>query len=181
MEAHLQMSWSEALLLRGDLTQAKQQLERALWLEEKDHPEGLGVTALLLRLGNVAERQDNLDEADRLYRRAYDLLLRAAPGSGGEAAAANNLAVITGRRGDLAQAELYAARALAIREKLTPSGDAIIPSLLNYGDHSLCPRRLRRRRGHFPTRQEDPRKSPARKRGIGNDAAQSRRDRQRAR
>jgi CHAT domain-containing protein/tetratricopeptide (TPR) repeat protein len=134
MEAHLLMSWSETLLLRGDAARARQQLAKALELEEKGHPEGLGVATVLLRLGNVAERQDDLEEADRLYHRAYDLVLRLAPGSGGEAAAANNLAVSTGRRGDLAQAELYAARALAIREKLTPSGYAIIPSLLSYGN-----------------------------------------------
>lgn len=134
VESHLRMAWSEAFVLRGDLSQARQQLERALALEEKDHPDGLGVAAVLLRLGNVAEKQDDLEEAERLYRRADTLILRAAPGSGGEAAAANNLAVITGRRGDLAQAEIHAARALAIREKLTPSGEAIIPSLLSYGN-----------------------------------------------
>lgn len=133
VEEHLQMSWSEALLLRGNFAQARQQLEKALSLEEKDHPESPGVATVLTRLGNVAERQDNLEEADRLYRRAYDLVLRVAPGGGAEAAAANNLAVATGRRGDLAQAEVYAARALAIREQLTPSGDAIIPSLVGYG------------------------------------------------
>jgi CHAT domain-containing protein/tetratricopeptide (TPR) repeat protein len=132
-EVHLLLSWSNELLPHGDLTQARQHLERALSLEEKDHPEGMGVVALLLRLGNVAERQDNLEEADRFYRRAYDLVLRVAPGSGGEAAAANNLAVSATDRGDLAQAELFAVRALAIREKLTPSGEAIIPSLVGYG------------------------------------------------
>jgi CHAT domain-containing protein len=133
-EAHLRMSWSEAFVLRGDLSQARQQLERALSLEERDHPNGLGFVTVLLRLGNVAEKQDNLDEAERLYRSAHELVLRVAPGSGGEAAAANNLAVITGRRGDLAQAESHAARSLEIREKLTPSGEAIIPSLLAYGN-----------------------------------------------
>ncbi len=134
VEARLYMSWSEALLSRGDLTQARQQLERALSLEEKEGQEGLGVVTVLTRLGNVFERQDNLEEADRLYRRAYELVLHTAPGSGSEAATANNLAVVTGRRGDLAQAESYAARALAIREKLTPAGEAIIPSLLGYGN-----------------------------------------------
>lgn len=134
VESHLRMAWSEAFIQRGDLSQARQQLERALSLEEKDQPDGLGVATVLLRLGNVAEKQDDLEEAERLYRRADALILRTAPGSGGEAAAANNLAVITGRRGDLAQAEAHAARALAIREKLTPSGEAIIPSLLSYGN-----------------------------------------------
>jgi CHAT domain-containing protein/tetratricopeptide (TPR) repeat protein len=134
MEAHLLMSWSETLLLRGDGKRATQQLERALALEERGHPESLRVATVLLRLGNVAEKQDHLEEADRLYRRGYDLVLRLAPGSGGEAAATNNLAVSTGRRGDLAQAETYMSRALAIREKLTPSGYAIIPSLLSYGN-----------------------------------------------
>ena len=133
VEARLLISWSEAFVLRGDLTQARQQLESALSLRESEHPDGMGVMTVLLRLGNVTERQDDLETADRLYRRAYDLVLRDAPGSGGEAAAANNLAVASGRRGDLAQAEVYAARALAIREKLTPTGDAIGPSLLNYG------------------------------------------------
>jgi len=134
VEAHLRMSWSEAFVRRGDLAQARKQVERALWLEEKDHPESPRVVTVLVRLGNVIEKQDNLEEADRLYRRAHDLVLSAAPGGGAEAATANNLAVSTGRRGDLAQAEVYAARALAIREKLTPSGDAIIPSLLGYGN-----------------------------------------------
>ena len=134
VEAHLQMSWSEMLTQHGDYSKARQHLEQALRIEEKDHPESPSVVTVLTRLGNVAERQDNLEEAERLYRRAYDLALRVAPGGGAEAATANNLAVITGRRGDLAQSERYAASALAIREKLTPAGDAIIPSLVGYGD-----------------------------------------------
>ncbi len=133
VEEHLRMSWANALVLHGEATQARQHLEQALKLEEKNHPESLGVVTLLTQFGNVAERQDNLDEAGRLYQRAYDLVIRAAPGSGSEAAATNNLTVIMGRRGNLAQAEAYATRTLAIREKLTPSGDAIIPALQNYG------------------------------------------------
>lgn len=134
VETHLQMSWSEAFLQRGNTAESRQRLEGTLQLEEKHHPEGLGIVALLHRLGNVAVRQDHLDEADRLYQRACDLVLRSAPGSGGEAASASNLALTSGLRGDLALVERYAARALAIREKLTPSGEAIIPSLVNYGN-----------------------------------------------
>lgn len=133
-EPHLQMEWSEWLLQRSEFQRARQQLERALSLMEQARPESLGVSTVLVRLGNVLERQDDLDEAERLYRRAFDLVLRLAPGSGAEAAAAINLAVITGRRGDLAQAERYAARALAIREKLTPAGEAIVPALVTYGN-----------------------------------------------
>jgi CHAT domain-containing protein/Tfp pilus assembly protein PilF len=135
VEAHLQMSWSEALSLRGDAAQARQKLERALSLKEKEHPEGLGVVTVLSRLGNVAANlQDNVEDADTLYRRAYDLALRVAPGGDVEAATATNLSVSSWMRGDLAQAERYAARALAIREKLTPSGEVIIPNLVNYGN-----------------------------------------------
>ena len=131
---HIQMSWSETLLSRGDLTRAREQLESALRQEEKEHPEGLGVATLLTRLGNVAQRKENLEEMDRLYRLAYDLVERLAPGSGAEAAALNNLALSTATHGNLAQAEQYAARALAIREKLTPASDAIVPSLITYGN-----------------------------------------------
>jgi len=134
VEAHLRMSWSEAFLSRGDLARAKEQLEKALALEEKDRPESLSVATVLIRLGNVAEKQDDLNEADRLYRRAEGMVLHIAPGSGGAAALALNFAVTSGRRGNLAEAERRAAGALAIREKLTPAGDAIIPSLLAYGN-----------------------------------------------
>jgi len=134
VEAHLRMGWAETLLARGNAAQARQQLEGALALEEKRNPENLGVATVLTRLGNVAERQDDLDEAERLYRRASTLVLRAAPGGGAEAAVANNFAVVAGRRGDLAQAELYTARSLAIRERLTPASDAIVPVLLAYGN-----------------------------------------------
>ncbi|MFL6260755.1 MAG: CHAT domain-containing protein [Thermoanaerobaculia bacterium] len=130
---HIQMSWSETLKFRGDLTRAREQLENALNQEEREHPESLGVVALLTRLGNVAERKDDLEETDRLYRRAYDLAGRLAPGSSAEAIALSNLAISSTKRSDLAQAEQYATRALAIREKLTPASDAIVPSLLTYG------------------------------------------------
>jgi CHAT domain-containing protein/tetratricopeptide (TPR) repeat protein len=134
-EENLLLSWVETLLLRREATQARQQLERALWLEEKEHPESLGVATVLIQLGNVAMNlQENLEEADSFYRRAHSLVLRAAPGSGAEAVTANNLSASAYARGDLAQAELYAARALAIREKLTPSGNAIVPNLFNYGN-----------------------------------------------
>ncbi len=131
---HIQMSWSEALKLRGDLTQARKQLEDALSQEEREHPEGLGVATLLTRLGNVAERNENLEEMDRLYRRTYDLVQRLAPGSGAEAAALNNLAVSAGQHGDLAQAEQYAVHAMKIRENLTPASDALAPSVMTYGN-----------------------------------------------
>ncbi|HEV7509761.1 MAG TPA: CHAT domain-containing protein [Thermoanaerobaculia bacterium] len=135
-EAHLHMSWWWLLLQRGEITQAKQQLESALRLEEKDHPESLFEALVLIRLGFTAEKLDNLEEADRLQRRAYELTRHAAPGSGAEASAANNVAAITAMRGDLAQAELYLARALAIQEKLSPSGDGdgFVMKLWNYGE-----------------------------------------------
>lgn len=131
VETHLLMGWSEAFLPRGETAQARQKLERALSLEEKHDPEGLGVAALLIRLGNAA---DSVEEGARLQRRAYDLALRLAPGGGAEAAPANNLAGLAFMSGDLVQAEIYAARSLAIREKLTPEGEAILPSLLLYGN-----------------------------------------------
>jgi CHAT domain-containing protein/Tfp pilus assembly protein PilF len=135
VQEHLRMSWSEKLTQRGDAKRARQQLESALALEEKDHPDGLGVGTLLTRIGNVIKNlQDDQDEADRLYQRAHELVLRAAPGSGAEAAAANNLALSAYTRGDLEQAQRHAARALALREQLTPAGDAITPSLMIYGD-----------------------------------------------
>jgi CHAT domain-containing protein/tetratricopeptide (TPR) repeat protein len=134
-EEHLLMSWADTLVQRGEATQARQMLERALRLEERDHPESLGVVMVLTRLGNVALNvEGDPEEADLVYRRAHDLALRAAPGGGVEATTANSLSITTFARGDLAQAEQYAARALAIREKLTPLSDAIAPSLLSYGN-----------------------------------------------
>jgi len=134
VEARLQMNWWEMFLLRGDLARARQQLERALDLEEKNHPESLLVSLILMRLGELADKQDNLVEEDRLLQRAYDLVRRLAPGSGAEAAVANNLAANTATRGDLAQAELYLARALAIQEKNAPSSGGVVMNLWNYGE-----------------------------------------------
>lgn len=131
LEAQLLMGWAETFLPRGETAQARQRLERALSLEEKLHPEGLGVAALLIRLGNAAS---SVEEAVRLQRRAYEIALRIAPGSGAEAAPANNLAGLAFTSGDLDQAERYAARSLEIREKLTPEGEAILPSLVLYGN-----------------------------------------------
>jgi CHAT domain-containing protein/Tfp pilus assembly protein PilF len=62
------------------------------------------------------------------------LILRAAPGSGAEAAAANNLGANAATLGDLAEAELYLTRTLAIQEKLAPSGPGIVMNLWNYGE-----------------------------------------------
>jgi CHAT domain-containing protein/tetratricopeptide (TPR) repeat protein len=137
VESHLHMGWWEALWLRGDLTRARQQLEKALILEEKDHSEGLFIVLVLIRLSATAQRQDNLEESDRLSRRAYDLARRAAPGSNAEAAAANNLAATTATRGDLAQAERYLARSLAILEKLKVSDRWMLTMLWNYGELHL--------------------------------------------
>ena len=135
MEEHLRMSWSDAFIQRGDATRARQQLESALALEEKNHPDGLGVMSLLTRLGNVIKNlQDSQEEAERLYSRANELALRLAPGSGAEAAGAANLAISAYSRGDLEQAQRYAAHALEIREKLTPGSDAAVPALVIYGD-----------------------------------------------
>jgi CHAT domain-containing protein/tetratricopeptide (TPR) repeat protein len=134
VEAHLHMGWWGTFWQRGEFTQARQQLEEALSLEERNNPESLFILLVLIRLGATAEKQDNLDETDRLNRCAYELARKAAPGSGAEAAAANNLAATTATRGDLAQAEVYLARALAIQEKLSPSGLGIVMNLWNYGE-----------------------------------------------
>lgn len=133
-EANILLGWAELLSGRGDMARAVQQLERALALEEKDHPENLRAVTVLFRLGNAANQQDDAEEAERLYRRAYALILRAAPGSSFESAATNNLAMIEHRRGNLAQAEFFAARAVAVQEKLTPSGEPLINRLLTYGN-----------------------------------------------
>jgi len=134
VEAHLHMDWWEAFWLRDEITQARQHLERALFLEEQNRSESLFVAWVLIRLGATADRQDNLDEAYRLNQRAYDLVRHAAPGSGREASTTNNLAAATAMRGDLAQAEIYLARTLAIQEKLSPSGQGIVMNLWNYGE-----------------------------------------------
>jgi CHAT domain-containing protein/tetratricopeptide (TPR) repeat protein len=133
-EWHLLVNWFDRLYQRGELIDAKQQLEEALRLEGKNHSERLRVALVLIKLTATAERQDDLDEAERWSRRAYNLARHAAPGSGAEAAAANNLASLAATRGDLAQAELYLARALAIAEKFGPSSAGIAMDLWNYGE-----------------------------------------------
>ncbi len=137
VESQLHVGWWEALWLRGDLTGARQQLETALALEEKDHPESLFIVWVLIKLSATVEKQDHLDEADSLSRRAYDLARRVAPGSNAEASTANNLAATTAMRGDLAQAERYLGRSLAILEKLKVSDRWILTMLWNYGELHL--------------------------------------------
>ena len=134
VEAHLRMAWWESFWQRGELTLARQQLERALRLVEKDRSESLFEAWVLIRLSATVKKQDNLEEEDRLTRRTYELVLRTAPGSGAEAAAANNLAATTATRGDLAQAERYLSRVFAIQEKLAPSGEGLVMNLWNYGE-----------------------------------------------
>ncbi len=134
MEAHLHVDRGEALWQRGEIPQAREEIEEALRLEEQNRPESLFVVWLLRKLGATADMQDDLEEAGRLTRRAYDLVLRIAPGSGTEAATANNLGATAGMRGDLAQAELYMARSLAILEKLDPSDSGMEMNLWNYGE-----------------------------------------------
>jgi len=134
VETYLRMGWWETLWLRGEVAQAREQLEIALRLEEKRQPESLFVVWALRRLGVTAEGQDDLAEADRMNRRAYDLVVRLAPGSGAEAATANNLAATTAMRGDLEQAELYLARTLRIQEQFSPESEGLVMNLLNYGE-----------------------------------------------
>src|SRR5262245_9251964 len=100
VETHLLMSWGNVLLQRGEFARGKQQLESALRLEGKQRAESVLMALILLRLGAMADRQDDLDEEDRLFQRAYDMVRRLAPGSGAEAATANNLAATTALRGD---------------------------------------------------------------------------------
>jgi CHAT domain-containing protein/Tfp pilus assembly protein PilF len=133
-KTYLALSWADTYLRRQDLAHARQRLEAALDEEEKKDPESLTFTLVLTRLGNVAGKTEDVDEMDRLYRRAYEISRRVAPGSGAEAATAANLSAVTGLHGDLEQSERLAARAVAIREKLTPSGIGIVTSLVNYGE-----------------------------------------------
>ena len=137
MEFHLHIGWWGEFWRRGDLTGARRQLEEALSLEEKDNPESLFVVLALSKLSATLERQDDLEESDRLSRRAYDLARRAAPGSNAEASAANNLAATTAMLGDLAQAELHLARSLALLERLKVSDRWMLTMLWNYGELHL--------------------------------------------
>ncbi len=134
VEMYLLLSSAATLLGRDDLARARQQLERALEQEEKNHPQSLTAALVLTRLGGIADDEENLDETDHFFRRAYEIARRAAPGSGAEAMAASNLSMSAGMHGDLEQSERLAARALAIREKLTPSGIGIVTPLVNYGE-----------------------------------------------
>lgn len=126
-------AWAESLLLRPDNFRAKENLERALALEETRDPGGLGTARLSSRLGEVELRQDRLGVAEAHYRRAQETAARVAPGSGAEAAYSNNLALVLLDRGSLDQAERFAARGLQIRESLTPRSAALVPILSTYG------------------------------------------------
>jgi CHAT domain-containing protein len=130
VEAHLHMGWWSAFWRRDEIIPAKQQLESALRIYEKNPSQSLSAALVFIRLSATVFRQEHLEETERFSRRAYDLARHAASGSGAEAAAANNLAAILATRGDLAQAELVLARTLAIQEKLAPAGEGIVKKIL---------------------------------------------------
>jgi tetratricopeptide (TPR) repeat protein len=124
---------SDARLQRGDFDGARLAAEQGLALAQQIDRDGLASARLLNRLGDVELRRDRSAEAERLFQMAHDIAIHLAPGSGSEAAYANNLALALLDRGDLDGAQRLIERAVAIRERLTPGGAAIVPVLSTHG------------------------------------------------
>jgi CHAT domain-containing protein/Tfp pilus assembly protein PilF len=96
-------------------------------------PEDLAVAAEFNRLGNLAERQGNLPQAESYHRKALEIRRKWAPESLPVATSLNNLGVLAWREGDIAKAESYHRHALEIRQKRAPSSLLVAASLHNLG------------------------------------------------
>ncbi|MET0619973.1 MAG: CHAT domain-containing protein [Thermoanaerobaculia bacterium] len=106
---------------RKDLASAERFHREALVMGEKRAPET--VDAMIHNLGEDARLLGNYAAAEVLFRRALGMYDRLPPGSARDAAVANtliSLAAVARDRGDLAEAERLARRALAIRESHEP-------------------------------------------------------------
>ena len=106
---------------RKDLAAAERFHREALVIGEKRAPQT--VDAMIHNLGEDARLLGNYAAAEVLFRRALGMYDRLPPGSARDAAVANtliSLAAVARDRGDLAEAERLARRALAIRESHEP-------------------------------------------------------------
>ena len=107
----------DVLRARGDLTGA-----RAAYLQARDGLQALsGATARIdadvtRDLGTVAAISGDLDEAEALYDRALQLIVRHGE-TVSVGALFNNLGIVNARRGDMTRAEFYFQRALTIYEQ----------------------------------------------------------------
>lgn len=137
LEARLQMAWWEALYSNGNAKHSGQHLERALLLERNRRTESLFLSLVQVRLGKMAEENDDLGAAERWTRQAHAIALRLAPGSRAESAATNNLAALVAMRGDLAQAQALLARDLEICADIDPGGQEALVDLWNIGELML--------------------------------------------
>jgi len=97
------------------------------------HEVELRLAVSLDKLGVIARNRSLLAAADRLHRRAVEMLERLAPGSLELASSLNNLGTVLSLGGDLAAAEDPYRRALVIRERLAPDSLEVAGSLANLG------------------------------------------------
>jgi CHAT domain-containing protein/Tfp pilus assembly protein PilF len=102
-------------------------------VQAESAPENLTVAAGFNRLGNLAEHQGNLPQAESYHRKALEIRQKLAPESLLVAASLNNLGVLAWREGDVVKAEAYHRHALEIRQQRAPASLLVAASFHNLG------------------------------------------------
>jgi CHAT domain-containing protein/Tfp pilus assembly protein PilF len=118
-------------MARSDLSAANQLYLQALAIQEKLTPGGLELVVTLNNLGIAAERRGDLTTARKYDEQALaieDKLLE--PGDPGIARTLTKLSTIAAEQGDIAAADGYLRRVLAIGEQSTPNEDWLAATLV---------------------------------------------------
>jgi len=132
--AQLLHDWGDMLLLLNEWEHAAEIYRRALALQPE---ESLAAALELNSLAITTIRRRDLATAEDLYRKAYSLRKRLAPGSLELASSEKNLAMVAGQQGRLDNAEEHLKEALKIQERLAPESLDVAPTLITMGNVAL--------------------------------------------
>ncbi len=119
--------------MQGDLTAAREYLQRALAIREKLAPGSASVAQTLTSLGNVAREEGNYPEARSFFERA-SAIQQKTQNALAIAGSLNNLGTIAHHEGNLQAARDLHLRAITLLEKVAPRSILVADNLANLGN-----------------------------------------------
>lgn len=135
-QENLQKAWALdwlglAASNRGDVDAADDLYKRALLIQGRLAPNGIGVAFSFACMGFNNVNRDDLGSAERYFRQALAIQERLTPLSLDTSGTLDWLAIVAQRRYDPATAEKYFRKALSIEKRRDPQGRGVFNELLS--------------------------------------------------
>ncbi len=130
IESQLWRQWARTYVLRNEWERSLECARQALVKSQVNRSYSLIAADALNMLGTIHYFRGQLDEADKYYHSALEMIELLAPASFDAARLLINLGNVASLHGDLGEAEAHYRRGLAILRKISPDGLDVAGALI---------------------------------------------------